>query len=81
MTTETTRLKIPVGSTGRRLLSQQQVADRFVCSTRKLERHRVAGDGPPYVKLGALVRYPEDELDAWIKSRTRLSTSAPEKAA
>jgi hypothetical protein len=57
------------------LLTPHQVAERIGCSTRKLERHRVVGDGPPFAKLGALVRYPADEFEKWIRSRTRLSTS------
>ena len=57
------------------LLTPKEVAALIGCSIRKLERHRVAGDGPPYAKLGALVRYPAGELEAWIRSRTRHSTS------
>jgi excisionase family DNA binding protein len=61
--------------THRMLLTPREMAERLNCSTRKLERDRLTGAGPPYVKLGALIRYPEDELDAWLKSRIRRSTS------
>jgi hypothetical protein len=59
----------------------KRVAKRLECSERTLERHRAVGDGPPYIKLGALIRYPDDELEAWIRSRMRFSTSEAEKAA
>jgi predicted DNA-binding transcriptional regulator AlpA len=38
------------------------------------ERSRWAGGGPPFVKLGAAVRYPVDELHAWMRARIRRST-------
>jgi hypothetical protein len=33
------------------------------------------GDGPPYLKIGRAIRYREDVLIQWLKSRARLSTS------
>jgi predicted DNA-binding transcriptional regulator AlpA len=39
------------------------------------ERSRWAGGGPPFVKLGAAVRYPVDELHAWMRARIRTSTT------
>ena len=33
------------------------------------------GDGPPYAKFGRAIRYPENGLIAYTKSRMRLSTS------
>jgi len=44
-------------------------------STRTLERYRVSGDGPVFVKLGGKVRYLREDLDAWVRSRRRKSTS------
>jgi predicted DNA-binding transcriptional regulator AlpA len=39
------------------------------------ERSRWAGGGPPFVKLGAAVRYPADKLHAWMRARIRRSTT------
>jgi predicted DNA-binding transcriptional regulator AlpA len=39
------------------------------------ERARWSGEGPPFVKLGAAVRYPLDELHAFMRSRLRVSTT------
>ena len=35
---------------------------------------RSRGEGPPFVKSGRIVRYPEDDLLAWVASRTRTVT-------
>ena len=40
-----------------------------------LERFRISGDGPAYVKLGSAVRYRRADLDAWLASRVTHSTS------
>jgi excisionase family DNA binding protein len=40
-----------------------------------LERFRISGDGPAYVKLGSAVRYRRCDLDAWLASRVTRSTS------
>lgn len=39
------------------------------------ERSRWAGGGPPFVKVGRAVRYPLDELHAWMRARLRTSTT------
>jgi hypothetical protein len=40
-----------------------------------LNKARVYGGGPPFVKLGATVRYHIPTLLAWAASQTRRSTS------
>ena len=57
------------------LLNTEQAAKRFGLSTRTLERYRVTGEGPEYVKLGHAVRYSASALNRWLKRRTRRSTS------
>ena len=48
---------------------------------RTLERHRVAGTGPRFCRLGRLVRYRECDLDDWVSRSLRTSTSEiPESA-
>ena len=44
-------------------------------STRTLQRWRLEGDGPVYVKLGRLVRYRKSDLDALPAARVCTSTS------
>jgi predicted DNA-binding transcriptional regulator AlpA len=59
------------------LLDQRQAADYLHVSTRTLERLRVSGDGPAYVKLGHLVRYRLGDLEKWIAAHCVCSTSQP----
>ncbi len=40
-----------------------------------LEGWRVQGIGPRYLKIGRLVRYTIDDLDAYLAAQTRHSTS------
>lgn len=40
-----------------------------------LERFRIKGDGPTYLKLGGAVRYRRCDLDAWLAARLTRSTS------
>lgn len=40
-----------------------------------LEKMRVNGGGPPFLKLGRSVRYRADDLDRWLSERVRLNTS------
>lgn len=41
-----------------------------------LNKWRVAGSGPAFVKLGRRVVYALADLDAWVAAGRRLSTSA-----
>jgi excisionase family DNA binding protein len=57
------------------LLAGKEAADFLRLSVRTLERLRVSGGGPIYVKCGRLVRYRQSDLDRWLSSRERHSTS------
>jgi predicted DNA-binding transcriptional regulator AlpA len=57
------------------LLNQGQAAHLLGLSVRTLERHRVTGTGPHFIKLGRLVRYRKSDLARWIEERVLLSTS------
>ncbi|MEX1036896.1 MAG: helix-turn-helix domain-containing protein [Sneathiella sp.] len=39
------------------------------------EKLRLYGDGPPYAKIGRVVVYDVEDLDAWIDSKKHRSTS------
>ena len=45
-----------------------------------LEGWRVRGEGPRYLKIGRLVRYKTEDLDAYLESRARCSTSQADAA-
>jgi len=60
------------------LLTVEEAAARLKSSKHTLNRWRVTGEGPPYVKYGPkLVRYSTTSLDEWEKRRARTSTSNP----
>jgi len=57
------------------LLDQKTAAKLLGLSVRTLERHRVAGTGPRFARLGRLVRYREKDLIEWINKNLRNSTA------
>jgi predicted DNA-binding transcriptional regulator AlpA len=59
----------------RDFLTQSEVAALLRLSPRTLERHRVSGTGPAYVKLGRKVVYSRDTIEAWALANTIRSTS------
>ena len=61
--------------TGCIYLNTLEAARHLGLSTRTLERYRVSGEGPVFIKFGGRVRYLREDLDDWAKSRRRRSTS------
>jgi excisionase family DNA binding protein len=57
------------------LLNTKEAADALGLSERTLERWRVTGGGPRYVKVGRAVRYLLADLIEWVEERRRQSTS------
>lgn len=45
-----------------------------------LNHLRVSGSGPAFLKMGSAVRYRRCDLDSWIESRLKRSTSAAGEA-
>lgn len=58
-----------------RLLNTEQAAKRLGLSPRTLERYRVTGQGPEFIKMGHAVRYTVLKLNEWIEGCSRRSTS------
>jgi predicted DNA-binding transcriptional regulator AlpA len=58
-------------------LTTRQLADRWQTSERTVERKRLAGTGPRYVRVGEekAVRYPPEEVEAWEAAQLVSSTS------
>ena len=60
----------------RKILRTREAASYVGLAKSTLEKRRLTGDGPPYVRLGGrAVGYERDELDAWLASRRVGSTS------
>lgn len=56
-------------------LLQAEAAQVLRLSERTLERMRVDGNGPRFVKAGRRVLYRRTEIEAWAEARTFASTS------
>jgi excisionase family DNA binding protein len=60
-----------VGSPSGILLTAKEVAARLALSHRSLENWRLRGGGPPYVKLGKLIRYRTADVETWVAANVR----------
>ena len=56
-------------------LNARDAAAHLGLSTRTLDRYRVTGEGPVFLRFGGRVRYLREDLDAWAITRRRRSTS------
>ena len=57
------------------LLTQREAALALRLSERTLERWRVAGTGPRFVRLNHSIRYRQSDIDAHVAARVVGSTS------
>ena len=57
------------------LLTQDEAAELLKLSVRTVERLRVSGAGPKFLKIRHSVRYRPSDVEAWLKSRVVGSTS------
>ena len=57
------------------LLDEESAAPLVGMTVSTLQKKRVTGDGPPYVKMGRNVRYRPDDLESYVAERVVTSTS------
>jgi excisionase family DNA binding protein len=57
------------------LLTQDEAAELLKLSVRTVERLRVSGRGPKFLKIFRSVRYRPADVEQWLASRVRGSTS------
>lgn len=60
-----------------RRLHRKQTATYLGVSLSWLDKSRLRGDGPPFLKIGGRVVYDLGDLDAYLASCRRQSTSEP----
>lgn len=58
-------------STGGRMLSERDLAERFQCTPRTIRRWEEIGDLPPSVTFGGTKRWRAEDVDEWIDTRVR----------
>lgn len=56
-------------------LNSAEAAAYLGLKTATLNKWRVYGDGPPFIKVGRLIRYLKADLDAYLSSRRVRSTT------
>ena len=63
-----------------RRFNVRDAADYLGLSASTLNKLRVFGGGPVFLKLGRRVAYDLADLDAWLKAKRRRSTSDSSEA-
>lgn len=61
-----------------KLLDTSELADHLTNKPNTIEGWRIKGVGPRYIKIGRLVRYRIEDVEAWLESQSRTSTSQAE---
>lgn len=62
------------------ILTTDEAARFLRCSTQRLEIWRSQGGGPPFAKLGRMVRYRLDDLKAWTAAHVISNTGQTPRA-
>jgi hypothetical protein len=57
------------------LIDEQTLSERLNVKPRTLQGWRLRGEGPPYIKVGRLVRYRPVDIQRYLNEQTRHSTS------
>lgn len=60
---------------GTALLRETEAAELLSVPVPTLRGWRVRGGGPPFVKMGSLVRYRPADIDSYIAANMRRTTS------
>lgn len=61
-------------------LTQPEAAEVLRLSERTLEKQRLDGTGPKFVKAGRRVLYRDSDIEVWLAERTFQSTTEAEAA-
>jgi excisionase family DNA binding protein len=62
-------------NTPRRVQTEDEAAEYTNFSKRTLQKWRVVGGGPKYLKIGRTVRYRLEDLDVFLGQSVRRNTS------
>ena len=54
-----------------KLLTDRDVSALTGTARSTLSKMRLRGNGPPFVRIGAAIRYPEDALREWLAALPR----------
>ena len=62
------------------LMTENEVSKRLNVSLASLRRWRLTNRGPVYLKVGSLVRYSQEDLEAWLASLPTGGTGRPQRS-
>lgn len=51
------------------LMSEKELARFLGISLSSVKRLRASGEGPPFVRIGRVVRYDPEQVRAWLRER------------
>ena len=60
----------PVGAHEARFIDEKQLCAELAISSVTATKWRASAAGPPFIKVGRLVRYRRADVEAWLRSRT-----------
>lgn len=63
------------------LLTTEELAKLRNCSPSKINKERLTGDGPPFIKDGTSVRYRLGDYREWLAAKRRLTSTSQMVAA
>jgi excisionase family DNA binding protein len=61
------------------LMTEHEVAQRLHVSVASIRRWRIEKRGPLFIKVGSLVRYRQEDVEAWLASLPTGGCDAPRK--
>lgn len=67
---EGSKASVPVEGAASKFLDEKQLCTELGISPVTTTRWRRTGEGPPFVRIGRLIRYPRSAIDTWIAVRT-----------
>jgi hypothetical protein len=65
----------PLQTVARRLVGEEKAASFLDCKKQTLSVWRMQGTGPPFYKIGRLVKYDLSDLAAYLESRKCRNTA------
>ena len=58
------------------LLTSENLASETKTPKSRWDKARLTGDGPPFIKIGHLVRYKRADVRAWLAACPRLNSTS-----
>ena len=58
-----------------RFFTPEKLSEELEIPTSTLAKWRLYGGGPRYVKMGKNIRYERSDVDQWVESQKRRTTS------